>query len=776
MDKKKKARVLIISIVLFLVLVLGGVYAWITYTTGNVIVAGNTHCFNINYVKGNDITGNIGAIKEDDYLTGNTIKLSTLMGFAPVSLELDKRCNKVSGIGVIELNVESLSNAYTSNGNSYGSLKYVVAEYDPTLYTDSTLKYLKNQTFRYIRRGIISETGTMDIHTEYLYPGEVHNYLVIIYVDKNLVGDDIVGANITATVSARADQFVPTPLSDFTYYTGSYNGIEIPEGKVLLVSYNGSDTTVNVPNTYTINGVTYKTMVFSDTSNNTSTFSGNTNITEVNFANRVSFSEYDGEELVNNSADGLFKGCTSLVNAPKMADTITSMDNTFEGCTSLTNVQYVPSNVTSMLSTFKGCTNLEGYIRISSESVVVDTDTFDGTTKNIVVEAPANSITYTNVDTDKPNNVTVVPIGKLDTSTPYTDFLYVLGDDNNSITSLPLYVYSDCINNDSGGDVVKSYNYDYEGTKVIPLYSSDSSCPGISKEIYNYTLTNSIELPSNYILLTGYTGSDTDIDIPDTYTINGVTYNVIILSSLYLDLNSGSGGGGTETDGYDFVEGERKSIITPLKYDSGSGNDDFCPDCETYGLLSHNPTLETVSIGDNVMDVSYDGGFFGDNQWVETFANDPALTTISNLPVTMGFLSDTFMQSPNITGTIRIKSCNVNLHNAGFSNEEDIILEVPAHSNTACSANYDYGDANQDGSHDYCESGSGGTITTGHDFVERERKSIFTPLGMNSNVSSRFLVTPTSGGNITVVEFENDYCEFSSGSGGDSGGGSEETK
>ena len=80
-----------------------------------------------------------------------------------------------------------------------------------------------------------------------------------------------------------------------------------------------------------------------------------------------------------------------------------------------------------MLSTFKGCTNLEGYIRISSESVVVDTDTFDGTTKNIVVEAPANSITYTNVDTDKPNNVTVVPIGKLDTSTPYTDFLYVLG-------------------------------------------------------------------------------------------------------------------------------------------------------------------------------------------------------------------------------------------------------------------------------------------------------------------------------------------------------------
>lgn len=418
MDKSKKMKLVIISIVLLLVLAIGGVYAWLTFTTGNIIVAGNTHCFNINYTKGNDIIGNIGAIKEEDYLTSNTIKLSTLMGLTPISLELDKRCNKISGIGTIELNVNSLSNAYTSEGNSYGSLKYVVAKYNPNLYTDSTIQYLKNQTFTYIRRGNITSTGTMDIHTEYLSPGDKHNYLVIIYLDKNKVGDDIIGANISATVSAKADQFVATPISDFTYVIDNYNGIQLPSNTILLTSYTGTDNVVNIPSTYIVNDNTYNVMIISDTSNNTSTFSGNTTITEVNFADGVVFSEYDGTELVNNSVDGLFKGCTSLVNAPKLSDTITSMNNTYEGCTSLTNIEYVPSSVNSMLSTFKNCTNLEGYIRISNENVVVDSDTFNGTTKNIVVEVPANSDTYDNIDAIKPNNVEVRQLGKIQIVSP----------------------------------------------------------------------------------------------------------------------------------------------------------------------------------------------------------------------------------------------------------------------------------------------------------------------------------------------------------------------
>ena len=497
MNKSKKKK-LIVLIILLIVLGVGGTFAWLTFTTGNIIVAGNTHCFNINYTKGNDIVGNIGAINEEDYLNGNTIKLSTAMGFSPVSIELDKRCKRVSGIGTIELNINSLSNAYKISGNSYGSLKYVVAEYDPSLFTDSTIKYLKNQTFTYIRRGIISEEGTIDIHTEYLSPGDKHNYLVIIYLDKNKVGNDIIGASISATVSARADQFVATPISDFTYVTDSYNGIQLPENTILLTSYNGTDTVVNVPSTYIVNDTTYNVMIISDTSNSASTFSGNTTITEVNFADGVVFSEYDGTELVNNSIDSLFKGCTSLISAPKLPDTITSMNNTYEGCTSLTNVEYVPNSTTSMLSTFKNCTNLEGYIRIPNEAVVVDSDTFSGTTKNIVVEAPANSDTYTNLEETIPNNVELVPLGKLVLSTPYTDFIYILGSDQTEITTL------------------SSVFYDKENPLV---------------ELDNVTLDDPINIESDEILLVRYIGEDTSVTVPETYKVNGTEYKVKILSS-----------------------------------------------------------------------------------------------------------------------------------------------------------------------------------------------------------------------------------------------------
>ncbi len=408
MNENKKIRLLIISLVFILVLVIGGAYAWLTFTTGNIIVAGNTHCFNINYTKGADITGNIGAIKEEDYLTANTIKLSTLMGFTTISMELDKRCNKVSGIGTIELNINSLSNTYKSNGNSYGSLKYVVAEYNPSLYTDSTMQYLKNQTFNYIRRGIISEEGTIDIHTEYLNPGDKNNYLVIIYLDKNKVGDDIIGANVSATATARAEQFVETPLEDFYYILGSNQTeienltlnieplcisyetecegylvnyqlstpIIIDENDILITSYKGTDPNVNIPNTYVVDNNTYNVKILSNTEYimitdedtgdeyeydaGYGTFIYNNMIQNVKLGNNVVFLGYDpvSSQYINNVMNNTFSGCTLLENVPIIPNSVTSMKFTFSGCSSLVNAPVIPNSVTNMRETFSVCSSL----------------------------------------------------------------------------------------------------------------------------------------------------------------------------------------------------------------------------------------------------------------------------------------------------------------------------------------------------------------------------------------------------------------------------------
>ena len=747
MEKKKKIKLLIIGSILLLLLVLGGVYAWLTFTTGNIIVAGNTHCFTINYSKGADITGNIGAIKEEDYVTGNTIKLSTAMGFTPISMELDRRCNKVSGIGVLELNVESLSTAFTSEGNSYGSLKYVVAEYNPSLYTDSTIQYLKNQTFTYIRRGIISGTGTMDIHTEYLNPGEKHNYLVILYIDKNVVREDIIGANITATGTARADQFVANSINDFTYSTTTYNGITVPENTILLTGYTGTSNIVNVPSTYTIDGTTYNVMVYSDTSNNVSTFEGNTTITNVNFANGVKFYEYDGTDLIQNSADSLFKGCTSLVSAPKLPNSITSMNNTYEGCTSLTNIEYIPNSTTSMLSTFKGCTSLEGYIRIPNESVTFDSDTFNGITNNIVVEVPANSDTQYNMEALASSNITVEPLGKLDLSTPITDFLYVIGGDT-SITSLPLYTYSDCINNSED-----------------PTYTA--------KEIYNYDISsNPITIPSNTILLTGYTGNSKDIVIPDTYTIDGTTYNVMMLSGIFDSIFSSSGGGAVAAS-YEYNSSNVSENRVMQMSSSYNGiynskaklllNTNFC-DNLLYGLLSNNTTLETISIGDSVVPTSYGSLFIGSlsiGSFNNTFAGDTSLTTVYNLPSVIGSMDySTFYGCTNLEGTIRVNSCIVTFSNLFDGLTKNITLEVPKNSNTAANAYNVFG--NCGGSEEELDDydlypGKVSPIPS----AGTNDRDIFRPIG---GTTGQHESTYTCD-NITVVEFENDICSTDSGNG-----------
>ena len=197
---------IIIAITLLIVIVGGATYAWITYTTGNIMIGGNTRCFDISFVKGKDITGTIGAIDTSNYVTNNTIKLSTAMGYAPVSFELDGKCSGITGTGTIKLNVSSISTAYTSEGNSYGALKYVVAKYNPSLYADSSINSLANQLFSYSSSGTISSTGTFNIHTTSLNPGVKHNYLVIIYLDSDLVGNDIAGATVSASISASASQ------------------------------------------------------------------------------------------------------------------------------------------------------------------------------------------------------------------------------------------------------------------------------------------------------------------------------------------------------------------------------------------------------------------------------------------------------------------------------------------------------------------------------------------------------------------------------------------
>ena len=298
--------------------------------------------------------------------------------------------------------------------------------------------------------------------------------------------------------------------------------------------------------------------------------------------------------------------------------------------------------------------------------------------------------------------------------TPITDFTYVLGGDN--VTSLPLYTYNDCFNNNEN-----------------PTYSS--------KEVYNYNLDNPLQLNSNQILLTGYTGNDTEINIPDTYTIDGTTYDVVILS--YMNFNSADEGQMSNDSIY-------KGYARPLSnikarfIISDSGNNDLIPGiCSCYGLLSNNSTLEAITIGDNVTPIAlYNrGANVRTYDMSYAFAGNTSLTTVNNLPNnTSNGLSSAFTGCTNLNSTIRIESCDVESFNNMFSGTTNpITLEVPAHSDT-------YNNAIS-----YFNGGSSGGGNVLADYNPTFANSYPRLLA----VSGGF--TPSTG-NVTVVGYENDVC------------------
>ena len=83
--------------------------------------------------------------------------------------------------------------------------------------------------------------------------------------------------------------------------------------------------------------------------------------------------------------DGTFYGCSSLIEAPIILESVTAMSNTFHGCSSLIEAPIIPDSVTSMWGAFRNCTSLVNAPSIP-ESVTGMSFTFYGCSN--LVEAP----------------------------------------------------------------------------------------------------------------------------------------------------------------------------------------------------------------------------------------------------------------------------------------------------------------------------------------------------------------------------------------------------
>ena len=201
MEKKKKYLILGIIILL----ALGGVtVAYLTWSSNKINIGLNSDCFTIDYTKGGDINNaSVKLMNESDLIDSNnkfTIKEGIALTYANIGIK--STCG-IEGYGSLYLNITSLSDAFTT-GNSVGALKYAILKNTST--STVSVTDLLNQSFDIEKTGTITSTGTKKILTKQLSNTEVNKYIIVIYIDKSLSGNDVIGASFSGKISASANQ------------------------------------------------------------------------------------------------------------------------------------------------------------------------------------------------------------------------------------------------------------------------------------------------------------------------------------------------------------------------------------------------------------------------------------------------------------------------------------------------------------------------------------------------------------------------------------------
>ena len=205
MLKNTKTYGVILGVILFIALIVGITYAYITWKSADTRIRVESECFNINYSRGQNISNNkLYVINENNFLNGDQITIIDGMELTTVGLEIDADCN-IDGTGKIMLNTSTLSDAFI-NGNSVGALKYKLVEYSSTDYPNVTTTDLNGEVFSVIAEGQVTAAGISDIISMELESGVKKEYMFIFYLDEVLAQNDVSGASFYGTISAEVTQ------------------------------------------------------------------------------------------------------------------------------------------------------------------------------------------------------------------------------------------------------------------------------------------------------------------------------------------------------------------------------------------------------------------------------------------------------------------------------------------------------------------------------------------------------------------------------------------
>ena len=203
---EKKNKLIILGVIILLLVASGLTFAILTWNSTMIKLGINTNCFTINYAKGNNISGSLKLINEEDLISNGKFTIKEGVGVSGVNIGINSNCS-IEGYGNIILNITNISSAFTT-GSSKGALKYAVLKNTSTITTPSSISTtsLLNQSFDIEKKGSIDTSGTLKLLTKQLSNTELYKYIIVIYVDNNLAGNDVTSATFQGNISADATQ------------------------------------------------------------------------------------------------------------------------------------------------------------------------------------------------------------------------------------------------------------------------------------------------------------------------------------------------------------------------------------------------------------------------------------------------------------------------------------------------------------------------------------------------------------------------------------------
>lgn len=176
MMEKGKTIGFILGVVLFIILIAGITYAYITWTSDKMNYNVSSKCFDIYYEKGANITGMI--MPSNDYSGG----LSTT-----VKMDIKSSCN-INATGKIYLTTLD-----TTSSN---------------LYREGLLNYALLKGTTLVSSGSITSAGeiSIDIGTLNKSTSATTEYTIYVWIDNNLVENSDVNSSYNGNIRAEATQ------------------------------------------------------------------------------------------------------------------------------------------------------------------------------------------------------------------------------------------------------------------------------------------------------------------------------------------------------------------------------------------------------------------------------------------------------------------------------------------------------------------------------------------------------------------------------------------